>query len=271
MTHNSFLRFWIISAFLFLSVTASGQTLPPPFDAVDGNQSGDLKNGEGMNYDAGVRGGALEDGSSDAYDGCDFLAVRANGIFRPYIALIEGYDADSNGSEYVWAEQTMGPLVVRRKLFVSPEKAYGRWLEILTNTTNQPVLADIAIFGNLGSDDHTYFVATSDGDTELETSDLYVITGDNDGSDPFVGHVWNSNGPGDNIDEVYQRSEDYRYAWTGVVVPANSTVTYIHFAIQTRNRDTAVATANELLSFPAHAKEAMSAQEISQLANFRLQ
>ncbi len=261
---------WITLVILLLSVDAGSQTLPPPFDNEDGNQCGDLRNGEGMVYDAGVRSGALEDGSSDAYDGCYFLAVRENGVFRPYIALIKEYDPDSDGNEYVWETQTMGALVVQRKLFVSPEEVYGRWLEILTNTTDQPVSAEIAVFGNLGSDDHTYIVATSDGDTELETSDSYVITGDNDGSDPFVGHVWNSNGTVDGIDEVFQRSEDYRYAWTDITIPANSTVTYIHFAIQTTDSELAKETADALLSFPPNAREAMSSEEISQAANFRV-
>ncbi len=270
MKHKGYQWFWIVLSILLLSVSAGSQTLPPPFDNEDGNQSGDLTNGEGLKYDAGVRCGALEDGSSDAYDGCYFLAVRANGVFRPYIALIKEYDPDSNESEYVWEVQTMGPLAVQRKLFVSPDEAYGRWLEIITNTTDQPVTAEIAVFGNLGSDDHTYIVATSDGDTDLETGDLYLITGDNDGGDPFVGHVWNSNGSVDGIDEVFQRSEDYRYAWTDVTIPANSTVTYVHFAIQTTDSDLAIETADTLLTFPPNAREAMSAEEISQLANFQI-
>lgn len=269
MKHNKNQWILVILALFSLCIDAGSQTLPPPFDAVDGNQSGDLKNGEGMNYDAGVRGGALEEGTSDAYDGCYFLAVRANGVFRPYVALIEPYDPDSNGQEYVWAAQTMGPLTVKRKLFVSPTEIYGRFMEILTNTSNEPVTAEIAIFGNLGADDHTQIMATSDGDLDIETSDLYLITGDYAGSDPFVGHVWNSNGSGDNIDEVFQRSEDYRYAWTDINIPAKTTVIYIHFAIQTKDVDAAITAANSLLTFPASAKEAMSAEEISQLANFK--
>ena len=259
---------WSIAVVLLLGVGVNGQSLPPPFDAEDGNQSGDLTNSAGMKYDAGVRSGALEDGTSDAYDGCYFLAVRADGVYRPYVAVIQEYDPDSDGLEFVWESQTMGPLEVQRKLFVSDQEVYGRWLEIITNTSGQPVEADIAIFGNLGSDDHTFIAATSDGDTELETGDAYLITGDNDGGDPFLGHVWHSNGAVDAVDEAFQRHEDYRYAWNGVTIPANSTVVYAHFAIQTTNSDTAVATADALLSFPANAKQAMSAAEISQLANF---
>ncbi|MFH1737940.1 MAG: hypothetical protein ABIH23_02945 [bacterium] len=261
---------WSMAVILFLAAGVNGQSLPPPFDNVDGNQCGELTNGEDLKYDAGVRGGALEDGSSDAYDGCDFLAVRTDGVFRPYIALIKEYDPDSDGAEYVWETQTMGPLVVQRKLYVSPVEVYGRWLEILSNTSDQPVTAEIAIFGNLGSDDHTFIAATSDGDTELETTDAFSITGDHDGSDPFVGHVWNSNGAVDGIDETFQRSEDYRYAWTGVTVPAHSTVIYAHFDIQTRSQDLAEETATALLDFPPNAREAMSNEEISQLANFRV-
>ena len=261
---------WSVPVILLLSGETSGQALPPPFDIVDGNQSGDLRNSEGMLYDAGVRGGALEDGNNDAYDGCYFLAVRANGVFRPYLALIKEYDPDSDGSEYVWDAQTMGPLVVQRKLYVSSAEVYGRWLEIITNTSDQPVSAEIAIFGNLGSDDHTFIAATSDGDTQLETGDAYLITGDNDKSDPFVGHVWNSNGDVDGIDESFQRSEDFRYAWTGLTIPAKSTVIYAHFAIQTENLEMAEETAKALLDFPPNAREAMSDEEISLLANFRI-
>ena len=82
---------------------------------------------------------------------CDFLAVRANGLFQPYIAIIKELDADSNGREYVWgiadngaARSQKGNSLSRKKKFMA-----AGW-KLITNTTNQPVEAEIAIFGNLG-------------------------------------------------------------------------------------------------------------------------
>ena len=60
-----------------------------------------------------------------------------------------------------------------------PNRPLARALYTLTNTTNAPIFTSVLVMGNYGSNEQTTVQATSDGDLDVEDTDLWVVSNDN--------------------------------------------------------------------------------------------
>src|SRR5262249_54911466 len=133
-------------------------------------------------------GGDSTFGSSDAWDTFGVLTI-------------DGTDFAGNGNatgdleddfEIIAGPETMGDLTVTRKILVSPDDGFARWLDILENTTAVDVSVPVHWSGNLGSDEGNINVATSsNGNTTLEAGDVWWVNGQGfvenpDAEDPFT-------------------------------------------------------------------------------------
>ncbi|MCX7552907.1 hypothetical protein OS175_03360 [Marinicella sp. S1101] len=131
-----------------------------------------------------------DDDLSDSYDGY-------GGIFldgAPYNDT-DG-TVDLTGTTLTTDPDTMpNGLEVYSQYHVFTDKRVTRIIHAISNPTGAPITTRAAIGGNLGSDSNTNVPNTSDGDTNVELGDTWVITQDNDvfggtaTRDPILTHV----------------------------------------------------------------------------------
>ncbi len=132
--------------------------------------------------------GYMSDGTSDAYDGGHRLYV--NGSSFPYF---DTATVELDGYQFVIGPATFGNIEVVRKVFISPDGAFARWIEILTNTSLVAETVSLRVYTNLGSDGSETFTDTSTGDAAFTEDDAWIVTDDSGlgatGGDPAVVHV----------------------------------------------------------------------------------
>ena len=132
--------------------------------------------------------GYIDDGSDDAYDGGHELYV--NGQWYPGF---ENATVELDGDQFVIGPAVFGDIEVVRKVFISRDGAFARWIEILNNTSETGQTVTLEVYTNLGSDDYEQFAATSSGDIAFTVDDRWIVTDDSPlgstGDDPTVVHV----------------------------------------------------------------------------------
>ncbi len=125
--------------------------------------------------------GATLDGSKssvfgDAFDNALILSVNGNLFLNPDTTV--DLTGDTVTSDTVTIVPGINAQV--RYTFI-PNRPVARALFSLTNTTGAPITVDAAVLGDYGSDSATEVVATSNGNTIIEGSDLWYITDDQGG------------------------------------------------------------------------------------------
>ena len=190
-----------------------------------------LLDGLGFEWDI-QRYGYIGDGTDDAYDGGHRLYV--NGSSFP------GFDTattELDGYQFVIGPATFGSIEVVRKVFISPDGAFARWIEILTNTSGVGETVNVEIYTNLGSDDEEEFAATSTGDATFTEDDAWIVTDDTalggTGEDPAVVHVLRGLGGAVPVARVSggQGTGDIRYEYD-VYVPPLGQAAAMHYGAQ---------------------------------------
>ena len=206
--------------------------------------------------------GSISNGTIDAYDG----GLVHNGFFT----FINGGVAEDGGREIV-----LGPAVpvdgieVTRKIYVSSDQGFARFLEIVTNTSNVSTDYAVSLSTNLGSDGGTIVVGTSDGDASFTTQDNWIVTDDEDqGGDPTMAHVFA------NEDALHPFSVDAPtgslfYDFRLELAPGETQIV-MHFAAQNSTREEALAKAQQLEFLELGALNGLSEDEKSQVVNFNL-
>lgn len=137
---------------------------------------------------------------NDAFDSYGMLNVIAGGLGQPYNGVTTGVEFEDWNRELVFGAQNLMGVDVTRKLYANPNGSHPehndflRWLEILTNNTGSPLTVNVVIGGDMGSDDATRVVATSDDDAIPEPGDDWFITKENtsiytSSLDPIVVHL----------------------------------------------------------------------------------
>jgi len=202
------------------SVTDAVQTTQFKFDVVVGGYLDD--------------GGAINPSLGDAYDGAYRLSVNDTSF-------------TSNGTAFELADrqlvigpQNMGSARVVRKLYVPPTGGYARYLEVVTNTDAvNPVTVSLKVSGNLGSDGGTYFYRVP-----ADTGNRFATSYETSRSDPALAHVYASAG-GIKPSEVQfaNDNDNIFYRWDGISIPPGESRCVMHFAVQRKTYDEAVADA----------------------------
>src|SRR5439155_801377 len=121
----------------------------------------------------GGRFGAL---FGSAFD--DGLGLTIDG--DPFPFLSEGAPDSASGA---LVGMEIGParvagLRVRRKVFVPPDDAFIRYVEILENTGAAPLTASVSIDSDLASEEATELVGTSSGNQVFDVRDDWIVTDD---------------------------------------------------------------------------------------------
>jgi hypothetical protein len=205
--------------------------------------------------------GSILIGTNDAFDGAFILNGFAN---QP-----TGRSEDGD-REIVISDGAASGIQITRKIYVPSDRAYARFLEIVTNNSDVPAVRTVRIDGSLGSDAETVVVATSDGDLSLETTDQWVITDDSDGTgDPTVTHVIAGLAAPQLPSVVNLAGDAIRYDYVLDLGP-HETKTVMHFGVQSQNRAVALTKAPNLACMNASQNSlfGMTPAERAQVVNF---
>lgn len=153
-------------------------TTKPTFNQTDG--AGYIWD---LDADASVLDGSVVGGFfDDAFDSGNVLSIGTSSFPDQTTIGLE------DGREAVFGPATVNGLTVTRKVFVSANGGFARWLDILENSTTSPVSRDVTHVTNYGSDESNPFVTHSaDGDGTLSAADLWWVNTQELDSDPGVG------------------------------------------------------------------------------------
>ncbi len=205
--------------------------------------------------------GSILIGSNDAFDGAFVL----NGFANQPTGRAEDGDR-----EITINDGASSGIQITRKVYVPSDRAYARFLEIVTNDSSTPAVRTVRIDTNLGSDTETVVVGTSDGDTTLETTDQWIVTDDADGTgDPTITHVIAGMAAPQSPSTVNRSGDTMRYEYVLNLAP-NETKIVMHFGVQSPNRASALAKASQLALVDASQNSlfGMTTAERSQVVNF---
>jgi hypothetical protein len=172
--------------------------------------------------------GYVSDGTDDAYDGGHRLSI--DGVSFPAFSTAT---TELDGYQFVIGPATFGDIEVARKVFISPDGAFARWIEILTSTSDVGQTVNVEIYTNLGSDDEA-FTDTSSGDTFFTEDDVWIVTDDTalggTGDDPAVVHVLSGAGSALPVTSVYGGQGEGEVGF--VYVPPLGQAAVMHYGAQ---------------------------------------
>jgi len=128
---------------------------------------------------------------TNAFDGYNNLFVNGvvynmNGGTSP--------DGSCSNRQFFFADQTIGNIVVSRKVFVPDNDEFCRWINAFTNTGGATETVSVIVYSDLGSDADTVLVETSAPPAAATVSDNWAVsfesyTGSTSPS-PRLGHVF---------------------------------------------------------------------------------
>lgn len=232
----------------------------------------------GFLWDYDDNNGEVDDGTNDAFDGYGEMLVDGS-TYYPDDNHTCG--PEDGGREFAFGPADMSGLTVTRKLYVSGSgTAFARWLDTVSNETSSPITVELGFEGNLGSDGDEIVLGTSDGDTDVEDTDAWAASDQDDGGgaddpeeDPSLGHLMDSaRGPvADRHDGWDERPDGDGYVevrYDNVTVEPGQTLTYMHVALQRATRDEARDDSVALGEAPPEAFAAMTLDELDRVQNW---
>ncbi len=211
--------------------------------------------------------GSILDGSANAYDSAMRLIVGTHSFPNFSHALAR----EDKGREIVIGPDNYGSLKINRKIFVPKDDAFVRYLDIFENTGTSELTYTVRILTDLGANTSTSYVTTSSGDSGFTVGDNYILTDDADGTGTpttvqvFSGanakiepYLVSTNAPGNDDIEVQFR----------LVIPAGERMILMHFASQSPDRATALASAEHLYNLNGSTLAGLSDDERKDIVNF---
>jgi len=195
-----------------------------------------LTDGLGYTWDIQYDGG-VSDGTSDAFDSS--MMIDVDGSLGSFTGA--GY-VSSDGREVLLPPTQVGyGLWVFRRVRISADQGYARWLDVLYNPGDVTIDARVTHYMSLGSDDGTVIVTTTDGDSMIGPDDGGWVTDDMmaDGDDPAVGVIY-SDGSMDPqpMVSLMQSSDSPTISYVVEVQPGDA-VALVLFSAQRTNREQA--------------------------------
>ena len=197
--------------------------------------------------------------------------LRVGGVLFPD-------DFTQAAGEQSGRELTFGPwlrqdgIEVRRKVYVPSDAAFARWLEVLTNFTDEPKEVTVKVSNDLLG--QTQIAATSTGDVGLTVGDRWVISQLPTGtSQPPILNLFAGRNGQVRPEAVFTDSPDgdQIYFIYKVFVPANGRVALMHVAARGSDAGSLTAEAETLEMLPGSLLVGLSTEERSQIVNFFLQ
>ena len=180
---------------------------------------------------------------------------------------------DDAGQTLITGSQSLSDLDVHREITVpnTGGQDFARTVDVFHNPTESAITETVTIVGNLGSDGQTVVFNTSDGDTIVEPTDLWIGTDDADGSDtPAIVHY--IHGPQGLIPATIELLGDNIYWTYEITVDPGETVRLAYLTILGDNRADVEAAANALVSstgFTGEAGSFLTGGELTSLLNFQ--
>ena len=222
----------------------------------------------------------------NAFAGFQGFAIAAAGnplaklpqplVYNPGSALA-GEECSMNGKnrQLDFAPQDFPSLNLQlsRKVFVSTNGAFVRWINVVTNTASTPQQVGIGLRGLLGSMNQTKITATSTGDSSLTTADQWFTTAQavaqgTTSTVPRIGYLFQGPNPTLAPHSVTINSLGQAGATWTPTSPAGGSAIIMNFATVQGNNKQAKNTMTNLVSLPSNSLHCLSEQELSQIVNF---
>lgn len=216
-------------------------------------------------------------GDGDAHDGQGSLGIDVDrdddAVWFDYHDDVCSYE--DGGREVAFPTQRIDGLDVSRKTLISGgELRFARLLDVISNPGSAPVTISVRYDANAGSDRDTIIAETSDGDTDVEVGDRWLVSHQDDQGDGEIASIWDGPGgnPFDRIDPNEAWDGYYELVYDDVVVPAGGSVTLAHFEFGAQD-DTNAETlewARANAGGPAAFFAGLSGDEAADLQNWRV-
>lgn len=247
-----------------------------------------------------LQDGSVPDGTREAFRGNRAdrrgalqLWMRFAGAeqFAPFEARGGRFELD--GQQVVTPGAQFGGVRVTRKQYVPRDGYFIRSLEIIENTTAEPLELDVRLQSHYRTTtpfrdgflrvEPYRVVASADGDLFYSPgADPWVILDDEDDADPFrtssppaVGHLVESgddvtgpDGGGVFVDD--ESIAQVRTEWSALIIPSGESVALLHFSAQRSSRAGARAALDRLGQAPEEALVGLTDGERAAVANFDL-
>lgn len=200
-----------------------------------------LNDGMGFRWDV-VAGGAIADGTNDAFDNAFRLGGDVFFDFAGVALLVNG------GREVVLGplqiNTVAGPVRITRRIYVPAAEAFVRYVDVFENPAAVPRLITVGLNANLGSDAATQLFADSDDDGQVgPLDDAWVTVG---GANPAIGWVVSDDQALVQPASASLVGDDMGVSFA-VQIPPNGRVALLHFAVQRADGAAAVAATEALL------------------------
>ncbi|MFV2068445.1 MAG: hypothetical protein ACC645_15855, partial [Pirellulales bacterium] len=219
------------------------------------------RDGEGFEWWIGFEAN-IEGDTDKAYD---------NGFLHSgFLKLYSSAHLEQNDAELVFGPTTIGDVQVTRKIYVSPNEGFARYLEIVTNTSASAVEYDLNIETDLGSNARTRLIGSSIDDGLWDARDDWMITDDDvdGGGTPALLHVVaDGNAMRPASAELTGDRMHFRYL---LKLAPSETQIVMHFAAQNVDQAAAFAKAPLLAALKLDTLAGVSQEESEQIVNFRL-
>jgi hypothetical protein len=227
-------------------------------------------------------GGTTTSTLNDAFDGYNTLCLSLNGSTGPCETGDANYTiynelgpatTECGGRQVVFPVMTVGQFEVSRKVYIPSDDAFGRWMNIVTNTGGAAATITLVASNNLGSDSDTVIFDSSNGNTSAELTDTWVGTfqnySGNTSSDPRLAHILRGPGAPVGLANVnFVDGDDGPYWAYNLTVGPGETAIVVNFAVAQPSKAAAISQANALVALPNTSLECMTPTEQTDMVNF---
>jgi len=170
-------------------------------------------------------------------------------------------------------------LSLTRKVYVSQNQEWARWLNIVTNTGPTATSVAISLLGRIASGSDTIVVASSSGDSQVSAQDQWFTTQQSlpagiTSYEPRLGFVVQGPGattPPSNAGISITTTPPGKAAFTYIptIEPGGTAVIMTFVTVQGKNKQSKQTCQNLVQTpIPSSAIKCMSEQELSQVINF---
>lgn len=165
---------------------------------------------------------------------------------------------------------TLSGLRVSRKAFVPENGYFVRYVEVLENATNAPIVASVAVQSLVPS----YFSTrdTSNGDAIVDPTDRWLSLSYTDSSGgrsyAMISAAANTTVAPTLSLSTTGNNQTATATWTALQIPANQTVELLHFAAKQINRAGGVASAGRLMQLPPESLIGLTGDDAQRIVNF---
>lgn len=265
-----------------LNITLVDNVITMPYDFYDAN---------GFLYD--ISGdGSITTGTRSVYaatapdTGAMKLSIITNGVPVPFFNG-DGTigELSTDGQEVTLDDITASGLFVSRKIRTPRSGYFSRYLEVLSNPTDEPIEVGVRIESHhRPSSSNPRVVDTTDGDQILSilsptNPDRWVVVDDQNDTDPFEtnsiaasGHVFDGADANEGVDvaeyALIGQTGKLTYQWDQIVVPPGEEVILMHFVLGQIKRGGARAAATRLVNLPPEAIDDLATDVKAKIMNF---